>query len=198
MEYPIILRDIDPALEKKLNLYFIGSDKEEVKTKEESIEIGFKDEESAKELIKVLKKEYEIYQIDKPRIINTNPSVPFKTSSMQQAAINVLGMNIGKATSVAQKLYEGININGKHTALISYPRTDSIRLADMFVTKVKKYITSTYGEKEFIQREFVSKADTGKNVQDAHEGIRVIDPFIFPSDLKDKIPSDEYKLYKLI
>jgi DNA topoisomerase-1 len=197
MNYPIILRDIDDDI-KNLNLYYLDANKEEVKDKKDSVEIGFRDEESAKKVIDKLKKEYEIYQIDKPRIINTSPAVPFKTSSMQQAAINVLGMNIGKATSVAQKLYEGINIKGKHTALISYPRTDSIRLADSFVAKVKKYIEKTYGENEFVHREFVSKADSSKNVQDAHEGIRVIDPFIFPSDLKNKIPSDEYRLYKLI
>jgi DNA topoisomerase-1 len=199
MTLPIVLRELSPKL-KGLHTYFVDEEKNEVKTfdKEKVYEVCFKDEESAKKLKDNLDKKCEIYKIDEPKLKMRNPNVPFKTSTMQQEAIYKLGMNIGKVTSTAQKLYEGIKLNGKHTALISYPRTDSIRLADSFVNKTKSYITKELGEKEFFYRTFESKASAGKNVQDAHEGIRVIDPFLTPDSLKNKISHDEYSLYKLI
>jgi DNA topoisomerase-1 len=103
-------------------------------------------------------------------------------------------------TSVAQQLYEGISINGKHIALISYPRTDSIRIASSFVPQLKKFIESQYGKEYFVQRNFdeTNKKDAKKNVQDGHESIRVVDVNLTPDDLKDKISIDQYRLYKLI
>jgi DNA topoisomerase-1 len=97
----------------------------------------------------------------------------------------------------AQHLYEGIKINGEHTALISYPRTDSTRISASFITMVKAFIIDKYGAKYYQERTFgVKKNDN--NTQDAHEAIRVIDPEITPESLKTKIGHDEYALYKII
>ncbi|MDE7433857.1 MAG: hypothetical protein K2M43_01830 [Mycoplasmoidaceae bacterium] len=98
---------------------------------------------------------------------------------------------------MAQRLYEGVNIKGEHTALISYPRTDSIRISDNFIGKLKQFIIKKYGEEYYQERTFANK-NNAQNTQDAHEAIRVIDPTVTPDSLKSIISRDEYKLYKLI
>jgi DNA topoisomerase-1 len=96
-------------------------------------------------------------------------------------------------------LYEGIKINGEHTALISYPRTDSTRISESFSTSAKEYILKKYGEKYYQMRNFGGSTKKAEgNVQDAHEAIRIIDPFTSPESLKKLISRDEYALYKLI
>jgi DNA topoisomerase-1 len=99
----------------------------------------------------------------------------------------------------AQHLYEGIKIKGEHTALISYPRTDSVRISETFSTMAKEYILKKYGEKYYQMRHFGGSAKKEEgNVQDAHEAIRIIDPFVTPDSLKSLISREEYALYKLI
>jgi DNA topoisomerase-1 len=146
-----------------------------------------------------LEKQFKIYAIDDPTEKNSNPRDPYKTSTLQQDAINKLGWNVGKVTVVAQHLYEGIKIKGEHSALISYPRTDSVRISTTFSDVVKDFIFKKYGEKYYQMRHFGSdKKKNNDNVQDAHEAIRVIDPFTTPASLKNIISRDEYTLYKLI
>ena len=159
--------------------------------------IDFKDAPSAEIVKKNLKEDFKIYSIDEPKIYTSNPRDPYKTSTMQQDAINKLGWNVSKSTSVAQKLYEGIKIKHEHTALISYPRTDSIRISDNFAKKIKDFILKKFGEKYYQERKFANKGNA-QNTQDAHEAIRVIDPTITPDSLKKLITRDEYKLYKMI
>jgi len=199
--YPLILRELSKE-NSKLDTYFLDKDKNEIKKFDKTTvdEVGFRTEDAAKKFKNSLSKKFEIYAIDEPRKTTSKPPVPFKTSTMQQSAINSLGMTIGQVTSAAQMLYEGIRLNGKHVALISYPRTDSLRFSDSFIQKAKKYIVQEYGEKNYVFRSFAgqTKASSEKNVQDAHEGIRVIDPFLTPAMIKDKIDHNQYKLYKLI
>ncbi|MBO7085363.1 hypothetical protein J6W20_05710 [bacterium] len=96
-------------------------------------------------------------------------------------------------------LYEGIDIKGEHIALISYPRTDSMRYSKEFVDVAKKYITDKYGLAFISAKDYSESSNKNKiNVQDGHEAIRVIDVNMQPDDLKDLIPPDEYKLYRLI
>ena len=84
-------------------------------------------------------------------------------------------------------------------ALISYPRTDSMRYSKEFVEVAKKYISDKYGTTFVSSKDYSESSNKNKiNVQDGHEAIRVIDVNIQPDDLKDAIPTDEYKLYKLI
>lgn len=120
---------------------------------------------------------------------------PFTTSTLQQEASTKLGFNAKKTMSIAQKLYEGIDIGSERVGLITYMRTDSIRLSDEFVKAGYKYINDTFGS------EYIGYVKTGKkkdNVQDAHEGIRPTSVFRDPISLKGYLTDDEYKLYKLI
>ncbi|GHU53235.1 hypothetical protein FACS189496_4420 [Bacilli bacterium] len=99
-------------------------------------------------------------------------------------------------------LFEGIKMNGEHVALISYPRTDSTRIAEDFASEAKKYIIKKYGTEYYEAKDFEAMQKKSKNakdkMQDAHEGIRVIDISLTPDDIKNKVDHDEYSLYKLI
>lgn len=185
----LILREVN----KKIN----GLNYNKINDDVHGTGIDFKDEISAKAVKDHLLKDFSIYAIDSPKMYTSNPRDPYKTSTMQQDAINKLGWNVSKATSVAQKLYEGIKIKNEHTALISYPRTDSIRVSDTFINKVKVFICNKFGDKYYQARVFTNKGNE-QNTQDAHEAIRVIDPAITPESLRDKISRDEYKLYKMV
>lgn len=122
---------------------------------------------------------------------------PFTTSSMQQDASNKFGMNLSKTSQAAQQLYEGIDLPGEgKTALVTYIRTDSTRVAESAQAAAKQYIQQTYG-KQFAPAKpniYASK----KSAQDAHEAIRPINISRTPESLEGKIPHDAYRLYKLI
>lgn len=133
----------------------------------------------------------------KKTIAKSHPAPPFTTSTMQQEALNKLGMNLKKVTACAQELYEGVEIQGEgKTALITYIRTDSVRLSPEAVAMARKYIVEKFGEKYLPKQANVYK--TKKSAQDAHEAIRPIHLEITPESVKGKISSDNYKLYKLI
>ncbi|MDD3242002.1 MAG: type I DNA topoisomerase [Bacilli bacterium] len=120
---------------------------------------------------------------------------PFITSTLQQEASNKLGFPAKKTMSLAQKLYEGIDIGSETVGLITYMRTDSIRLSDEFVTSTFAYIGSKYG-KEYMGYPKVGK--NSDNVQDAHEAIRPTSINRKPEDMKEFLSPDEYKLYRFI
>ena len=96
---------------------------------------------------------------------------------------------------IAQKLYEGINIGSETVGLISYMRTDSIRLSDLFINDTEKYIENNYG-KEY--KGYAKTAKKNDNVQDAHEAIRPTSIDRTPESIKKYLKTDEYKLYNLI
>jgi len=133
---------------------------------------------------------------DKKRI--KNPMPPFITSTLQQAAFNRLGFPVKKTMQLAQQLYEGIPLEDKSTpvALITYMRTDSVRIADTALTSVRSFIT-----KHFDKKYLPSKANVytkkGK-AQDAHEAIRPIDISMTPEKVARYIPKDAARLYELI
>ena len=120
---------------------------------------------------------------------------PFITSTMQQEAISKLGFSSKKTMQVAQKLYEGIDIKSDTIGLITYMRTDSVRLSDEFIKSGYAYIENTYG-KEYIGH--VKKTKKKENVQDAHEAIRPSSINRTPESVKEYLTKDEYKLYELI
>lgn len=132
-----------------------------------------------------------------------NPQPPFTTSSLQQDAANKLNFNTGRTMAVAQALYEGIDLRstgvtagGPSTVgLITYMRTDSVRLSDEARAAAKDYITANFGEKYYHSNYYSNK---NKEVQDAHEAIRPARPDITPSMIKDALTSEQYKLYSLI
>ena len=162
-------------------------------------EIHFKTKEIATKVVQNLSDNFHVSLIDPPKLINYSSKDPYKTSTLQQDAITKLGWNLNRIVSVIQNLYEGIDLGNDRLALITYPRTDSIRMADTFIKKAKDFIRKTYGEKYVAQKKRLLKSQKQKeNVQDAHECIRVIDPYLTPEKLKNKINEDYYKMYQLI
>ncbi len=123
---------------------------------------------------------------------------PFTTSTLQQEASRKLGFTARRTMMAAQSLYEGIKIgNGDAVGLITYMRTDSLRIADEALFAAKKYIVERFGEKYAPKSFNVYKSKKG-NVQDAHEAIRPTDINFEPDKIKGSLTSDQYKLYKLI
>jgi len=126
-----------------------------------------------------------------------NPSPPFITSSLQQEAARKLNFRTAKTMSVAQQLYEGIDLGKEGTVgLITYMRTDSTRISETAVNEAKEYIIAEYGEK-YIGNNVV-KAKKSKNAQDAHEAIRPTSVLKTPNVLKKFLSKDQLKLYRLI
>ena len=122
---------------------------------------------------------------------------PFTTSTMQQDASKSLNFSTSKTMRIAQQLYEGVDIKGKGTiALITYLRTDSIRVSKEAVEASRAYIADTYGE-EYIG-EGVREKKKGGKVQDAHEAIRPTDITLTPASLKDSLSRDQFRLYQLV
>ncbi len=127
------------------------------------------------------------------------PAPPFTTSTMQQEAANKLGFRSARTMKVAQELYEGINLGtelGGVRGLITYMRTDSLRVSEEAQTAARAFIAEKYG-KEYVPAT-PRKFKTGKGAQDAHEAIRPSDPELTPIRIKKSLTSDQYKLYKLI
>ena len=125
------------------------------------------------------------------------PTAPFITSTLQRAASSKLGFGVSKTMQVAQKLYEGIEIDGTPVGLITYMRTDSVRISDDAHEMAKKFITENYGEKYYPPTTNVYVKGK-QNVQDAHEAIRPSYPERTPESIKQYLAPDQYKLYKLI
>jgi DNA topoisomerase-1 len=131
---------------------------------------------------------------EKERIRKPNP--PFTTSSLQQEASNKLGFYTKKTMIVAQQLYEGVEIKGHGTiGLVTYIRTDSVRVSDEAQQSVIEYIKNTYSP-EYIGNNVYSNKK--KDVQDAHEAIRPSIVTLHPDDIKESLTRDQYKLYQLI
>ncbi len=192
---------IDTVLEDKneLILKAISNNFTDIKLSEKSYSTGvnFLSNEDAKKVIDSLSNEFTVKEIEEPSYYSTSSKPPYKTSTLQQDAINKLGWSSKKTTLVAQRLYEGIDVDGKQIALISYPRTDSLRLSQSFVTPSLKFISEVYGN-EYIGNYENKKSKKNENIQDAHEAIRPIDPYLTPASLKSKISKDDWALYQLI
>jgi DNA topoisomerase-1 len=126
-----------------------------------------------------------------------NPQAPFTTSTLQQEASRKLGFAPSHTMRIAQRLYEGIDIGGETTGLITYMRTDGVQIAPEAITQVRKVIGEDYG-KAYVPdapRQYSSKA---KNAQEAHEAIRPTDLSRRPGDLKRRLDNDQARLYELI
>lgn len=124
------------------------------------------------------------------------PFAPFTTSSLQQDAANKINFTAKKTMMVAQQLYEGVEIKGKGTiGLVSYIRTDSVRISDEARAKAKEFIIDKLGEEYYSNNFYTNKK---KDIQDAHEAIRPSDVTLEPDDIKGSLTKDQYNLYKLI
>ncbi len=139
------------------------------------------------------------YRVDdvKKSVSFSKPAPPFTTSTMQQEASHKLNMTAERTSRVAQQLYEGVNIEGEgQHALITYIRTDSVRISPDFARLALSFIADNYGAEYAPKSQNVYK--TGEGAQDAHEAIRPIDLRRTPKSLEGKMDRDAYRLYKLV
>ena len=164
------------------------------KYKGEKIEL--KTKENVDEIINHLKdKTYKVSSVDvRDRL--RNPIAPYTTSKLQQAASTSLGFNSSKTMQIAQGLYEGVSIAGESTGLITYMRTDSVRISPVAQEQAREFIKKEFGE-NYLPAEAPSYS-VKKNAQDAHEAIRPTNVFLTPDSVKEYLKNDQYKLYKLI
>ena len=160
-----------------------------------------KDEASAKKIVQELNKQTFIVESIKDSKRTKNPTAPFMTSSLQQAAYNRLGFQVQRTMQLAQKLYEGVPLKDKDApvALITYMRTDSLRISDVAIKNVRSFIKDEYGD-TYLPEKANAYARSGKkaNVQDAHEAIRPIDVNLTPEKVAPYLEASLLKLYTLI
>lgn len=174
---------------EKNDIEFIGE-----LTKYNNKKIEIKNADQANEVYSSLQKEFEVANVKKTEK-KRESKPPFITSTLQQEASSKLGFKARRTMSIAQRLYEGITLENETVGLITYMRTDSVRLSDAFVSDAKDYIQEKYG-KDYIGKVKVRKKK--ENVQDAHEGIRPTSIMRTPESLKEYLKPEEFKLYSLI
>ena len=156
--------------------------------------------ENKEQLDKILKEienaKYSISDIKKGERVKKAP-LPFTTSTLQQEASKQLNFSTQKTMSIAQQLYEGVDVKGIGTVgLITYLRTDSVRISDEAEKMAKEYIENNYGS-EFAKNDN-TEVKTAKKVQDAHEAIRPTDIARTPAAVKNSLSRDQFRLYQLI
>lgn len=154
-------------------------------------------DEKVVEKIKTLKGEEFLVDGAKVTKKTKNPPLPLKTSTLQQLSSSYLGFSATKTMKIAQGLYEGVNINGTHKGLITYMRTDSVRISEEAVQMAKDYILENYG-KDYVGGGVKKTTKKQENIQDAHEGIRPTDVNFTPEYLSKFLDKDQLKLYTLI
>ena len=157
-------------------------------------EIEIPSGEVADEILNNLSKSFKIESVTEKEKNKAAREV-FKTSTLQQLASTKLGFAPAKTMKIAQKLYEGVDLGSETVGLITYMRTDSVRISDSFIAETYGYIKKTYGD-SYVG--YVKKGKKSDNVQDAHEGIRPTSILRTPDSVKAYLSSDEYKLYRLI
>lgn len=170
---------------KEFTAYLVNKDNENIK---------LSSKEEVDSLLKNLNKEFIVESIEE-EVKEYYPRPPFTTSSLQQDAFSLLKFSPKKTMQVAQSLYEGVDLEIGHQGIITYMRTDSIRLTPVFINKMKQEITNDFGE-EYVGTAYAQKSKGG--IQDAHEAIRPTNTELKPKDLKECLTSDQYKLYELI
>ena len=139
---------------------------------------------------------FEVLEVKKGERVKKAP-LPFTTSTLQQEASKTLNFPISKTMRIAQQLYEGVDVKGQGTVgLITYLRTDSVRISDEADADARAYITQNYGE-EFVATQTVTQKG-GAKIQDAHEAIRPSDIARTPAVVKESLSRDQFRLYQLI
>ena len=142
-------------------------------------------------------KKFQISDISS-KIVNRNPSGPFTTSTLQQIASGRLGFGASRTMQIAQKLYQGIDIEGETIGLITYMRTDGTNLSADAISSFRQYIQAELGNEYLPDQPHNYSGKKAKNAQEAHEAIRPTDINRSPSSIKKFLSSDQLKLYDLI
>ena len=187
-EYWIIEAKLATAQRRILNAALYSDEKGKVKITNEA---------QAKEYLARLDgAEYEVKSVKKGTR-KKNPAPPFITSTLQQEASRKLGFQAERTMKTAQELYEGVNIKGTGmTGLITYMRTDSLRISEEARAAASDYITKAFGSEYLPEKPVYYKSRA--NAQDGHEAIRPTSPSLTPEAVKSSLTSDQYKLYSLI
>ena len=158
----------------------------------------FKNEEQTKSAVNEIKKhDYQITQIEK-KPYKRNPYAPFTTSTMQQEASKKLGFGASRTMQVAQRLYQGFEIDGETVGLITYMRTDGTQISNEALETCRNYISQKLGKEYLPDQPRNYSGKKAKNAQEAHEAIRPTDINRDPSSLKSILDRDQMRLYELI
>ena len=153
-------------------------------------------EESDRIMDEIRGERFEVLEVKKGERVKKAP-LPFTTSTLQQEASKTLNFPISKTMRIAQQLYEGVDVKGQGTVgLITYLRTDSVRISDEADADARAYIAQNYGE-EFVATQTVTQKG-GAKIQDAHEAIRPSDIARTPAVVKESLSRDQFRLYQLI
>lgn len=188
-EYWSLTAELTPGRKKDLfQARFRGKEKAKIK---------LPDEKTVKEIMERLKEANYTVKNIKKRERKRNPAPPFITSTLQQDAAKRLGFTVRKTMSLAQQLYEGINLKKEGTVgLITYIRTDSTQVSPTAREEAKEYILNKYGKDYYPPKPRIYKSR--KSAQEAHEAIRPTSVFRDPQEIKNQLSRDQYRLYKLI
>ena len=157
-------------------------------------EVEIPNEVAADEILDKLSRSFKIESVTEKEKNKAAREV-FKTSTLQQLASTKLNFAPSKTMKIAQQLYEGVDLGSETVGLITYMRTDSVRISDSFVAETYNYIKGNYGD-EYVG--YVKKGKKNESMQDAHEGIRPTSILRTPESVKAYLSNDEYKLYRLI
>ena len=177
-----------PGEKKRLTARFYG---------DSSGKMTIRSGEEMEQLLQKLEKEqYQVLDVKKGERTKKSP-LPFITSTLQQEAAKTLNFSTQKTMRLAQQLYEGVDIKGQGTVgVITYLRTDSVRVSEEADQAAREYIRSSYGEK-YVAKEGQERKGSGK-IQDAHEAIRPSDITRTPVMIKESLSRDQFRLYQLI
>lgn len=159
------------------------------------IDDKFQDRPFLENNIELISKDFIVGEITK-KTISIKPEAPFITSSLQQEVHKLLGIKLVDIMKIAQELYEGVNIKGKNTALITYMRTDSTNISQDFLQEIHDHLSSVYPE--FKEKEFNLYKSKVKNAQEAHECIRPTYVNLIPESIRQYLNDNQYKVYELI
>ncbi len=154
-------------------------------------------DEVYKAIQKIKSKKFEINDISS-KVISRNPSGPFTTSTLQQVSSSKLGFGASRTMQIAQKLYQGIEIDGETIGLITYMRTDGTNLSSDAISTFRDYIKNIFGNAYLPENPLNYSGKKAKNAQEAHEAIRPTDIMRAPDTLKKYLSPDQHKLYDLI
>ena len=187
-----------------ISLNFKNNDSKEISSKlisYNSVKVekfSFPNKETVDDAInKINSKEYFISDITS-QVYKKNPTAPFTTSTMQQVASGKCSFGASRTMQIAQRLYQGVDIEGESVGLITYMRTDGTQISNEAISSFRDYISSNYGKKYLPETQNNYSGKKAKNAQEAHEAIRPTDITRSPSDVKKYVNSDQFKLYDLI
>ncbi len=159
---------------------------------------SFKNKEEIQKAVDVINKsKFKIADVN-TKVFRRNPLAPFTTSTLQQTASGRFGFGASRTMQIAQRLYQGVDIEGETTGLITYMRTDGTNISKEAIDDFRKFIADDYGDKYLPDAPNSYTGKKAKNAQEAHEAIRPTNISRKPSDIKKYVNADQFKLYELI